>query len=155
MTANVVRYGPGTFTLGDEATGTAYECQIQSMGIGVNKNTGDTITAMCGDQIVGSITYDYVLAGTALQDFNVAAGLVEYSWTHKGESVPFTFTPTTSAVAVASGVIVMDPLPFGDSAAAYGDILTSDFEWSIQGEPEFDWPPAARTAAASDDLVTA
>jgi hypothetical protein len=155
MTANSVRFGPGTFTLG-AVPGTSFDCQVQSMGVNVDKSTGDDVPVLCGDVILGTSTYAYTLAGTVLQDYAVAAGIVEYSWAHIGETVPFTFTPSTAAVTAISGELVMDPLSIGDSGAAFGDVLTSDFEWAIQGKPTVAWPTGGAVAdeAASEPAFT-
>src|SRR5262245_60490934 len=117
MPANVTRFGPGTFKLGT-TPGTAYECQVQSMGLNPNKETGDPITVLCGDTIPGNISYDYVLAGTFLQDLAVPNGLVQYCWTNKGTSQAFEFTPSTGAVAKMTGNVIIDPLSFGTSDGA-------------------------------------
>jgi hypothetical protein len=154
MPANSVRLGPGTFSLGTVPA--AYDCQVQSMGVNVDKSTSDDIPVLCGDVILGTATYAYSLAGTVLQDFAADAGLVQYSWEHMGETVDFVFTPNTAAGTSCSGQLVMDPLSFGDSGAAYGDILTSDFEWAIQGLPEFAWPiPGGAAAATTTSKSTA
>lgn len=148
MAVNVVRFGPGEFTLGT-APGTDHSCQVQSMGVNVNKDEGDPITVLCGDQVPGSITYTYALAGSVLQDIATASGLIEYTWTHEGESVPFTFVPAEDAASVA-GTIIVDPLPIGTSDGEYGDILTSDFEWSCVGKPTVTWATAAAAAAEQE-----
>lgn len=140
MPANVVRFGPGTFKLGPTVTQLTFDCQVQSMGVNVNKNTGDSVTVLCGDTVPGSITYDYVLAGTFLQDIGTADGIVQHSWDNKGVTEDFEFVPATSAATSVTGKVIIDPLPVGASGGAFGDVLTSDFEWSMVGDPVFTWP---------------
>ena len=149
MAVNQTRFGPGTFKLGT-APGTEYGCQVQSMAVNVNKDEGDTVTVLCGDSIPGSITYTYVLAGTFLQDLGAAAAaaLVQYSWAHAGEQIDFEFTPATSATTKVAGKVIVDPLAIGTSDGTYGDVLTSDFEWSCVGKPTITWPVAGMAAEA-------
>lgn len=137
MAVNVVRYGPGTMKLGPPGTAKEYGCQVQSLGVNVNKDEGDTVTVLCGDIVPGSIAYTYSLAGTILQDINTTGGIVEYSWTNAGKSVAFEYTPTTATPAGAkvTGFIIMDPLPIATSDGSVGDVLTSDFEWSCTAKP--------------------
>jgi hypothetical protein len=143
MPANVVKFGPGTFKLGPTATTIDYSCQVQSMGVNTDKDQGDTVTVLCGDQIPGGVTYTYTLAGTVLQDIATADGLVQYTWEHEGETVEFEFVPTTSAVTAITGSVQIDPLPIGTSDGEFGDNLTSDFEWTCAGKPAVTWPAAA------------
>lgn len=162
MPVNVVRFGPGLFKLGPPGTAKEFGCQVQSLGVNVNKDEGDAITVLCGDSVPGSITYTYSLAGTALQDINTTGGIVEYSWTNAGLKVAFSYTPTTAtpAGAVVTGFVIMDPLPIATSDGAYGDVLTSDFEWSTVGKPTvafgtgtpatMEAEPAARNGATTD-----
>lgn len=148
MAVESVRFGVGTFTLGT-TPGTDFSCQVQSMGLNVDKNEGDTITVLCGDQVPGSITYSYTLAGTVLQDIAVAAGLVEYTWTNAGTQVDFTFVPSTAAVTSIAGTVVVDPLSIGTSDGEFGDVLTSDFEWTCVGQPTVTWPVGGGLLAES------
>lgn len=150
MAVQSVRFGVGTFTLGT-APGTDFSCQVQSMGLNVDKDEGDTITVLCGDQVPGSITYAYTLAGTVLQDIAFASGLVEYTWVHAGEQVDFEFVPSTTATASIAGKVVVDPLSIGTSDGEFGDILTSDFEWTCAGKPDVTWSVApAPTGMAAE-----
>jgi hypothetical protein len=138
MAVESVRFGVGTFKLGT-APGTDFSCQVQSMGLNVDKDEGDTITVLCGDQVPGSITYTYTLAGTVLQDIATASGLVEYTWTNAGEQVAFEFTPNTAGTTKVAGTVVIDPLSIGTSDGEFGDVLTSDFEWTCVGKPTVTW----------------
>lgn len=140
MAANVVRFGPGTFKLGPTGTELVFDCQVQSMGVNVNKNTGDTITVLCGDTVPGAITYDYTLAGTFMQDLGTADGIMQHCWDNKGITETFVFVPATSATTSVTGQVIVDPLQIADSGASFGDVLTTDFEFSMVGEPDITWP---------------
>lgn len=138
MAVSPTRFGPGLFKLGT-APGTDYSCQVQSLALTVNKDEGDTIQTLCGDSVPGSLTYDYSLEGTVLQDLAIAAGLAKYTWTNKGLAVPFEFTPTTAAITKVAGTVVVDPISIGTSDGAVGDILTSDIDWAVVGTPTITW----------------
>jgi len=150
MAVSVTRFGPGLFTVGT-APGTDYSCQVQSMGVVPNKTEGDTIQTLCGDSVPGSITYDFTLDGTVLQDLAVTTGLVEFTWTNQGAPIPFEFTPSTSAITKVTGTVIIDPLAIGTADGAVGDVLTSDFSWSCVGVPTVTWA----TLLADDELVDA
>ena len=141
MAVNVTKFGPGTFKLGT-APGTDFSCQVQSLGLNTDKDEGDTITVLCGDTVPGGVTYTYTLAGTVLQDLAIASGLVQYTWDNAGTEVPFEFTPSTTATTKVAGTVRVDPLSIGTSDGAFGDNLTSDFEWTC-GKPTITWATAA------------
>jgi hypothetical protein len=147
MTVKVARFGPGTLKLGT-TPGTDFSCQVQSMGLNVEKDQGDTIVVLCGDSVPGGITYTYVLAGTVLQDL-ITAGLSEYSWTNAGKTVDFDFTPLTGATSQkVVGKIVMDPISIGTSDGEFGDVMTADVEWSCVGKPTVTWATVLPTGFA-------
>jgi hypothetical protein len=139
MAIEVVRFGPGTLTLGT-TPGTDFSCQVQSMGVNVDKDEGDPVKTLCGDSAPGAINYTYSLAGTVLQDFAATAGLAQYTWTNAGTPQEFHFTPSTAAVTSITGSVIIDPVSLGSSDAEFGDVLTSDVEWSCVGTPDVTWP---------------
>lgn len=141
MTANAVRFGPGTLKLGT-APGTDYSCQVQSLAVVPEKDEGDPIKLLCGDSIPGSISYSFNLTGTVLQDLGTAAGLAHFTWTNMGLPVAFEYTPTTSATTKAVGTVIVDPVTIGTSDGEVGDVLTSDIEFAIVGTPTVTWPAA-------------
>jgi hypothetical protein len=153
MAVKVVRFGPGTLSLG-VAPGTDFSCQVQSLGVNVDKNEGDPITVLCGDQVPGSIDYTYKLAGTLLQDL-VTSGIVEYSWTNAGTAVPFEYVPSTGVTGLSiAGEIVIDPMSLGTSDGAFGDVLTSDVEWTCVGKPDVTWGTGSLTTAADEQSTS-
>jgi hypothetical protein len=158
MTVKVVRFGPGTLTLGT-APGTDYSCQVQSLGVNVDKDEGDPITVLCGDEVPGSVAYSYSLAGTLLQDLNTD-GIVAFSWENAGVAVPFTYVPATAETALSvAGTVTVDPMSIGTSDGEFGDVLTSDIEWACVGKPDVTWSTVtgavAAAAAANEESVPA
>jgi hypothetical protein len=145
MTANSVRLGPGLFTFGPTETPMDASCQLANGVVAWDKDAEDPITVLCGDTVAGSVTYTSTISGTLLQDLTVEDGLVAYTWEHKGEPVPFTFSPNTAAGATVTGTVVVDPLDVG-SDDDYGAVMQSDFEWDIVGEPVLAWAPVVPLA---------
>jgi hypothetical protein len=68
---------------------------------------------------------------TVVQDLDTA-GLVAWSWAHKGEDVPFTYTPSTAVGTAITGTVTVDPLSIGGDI---GSKPTSDFTWTCVGFP--------------------
>lgn len=142
MAPKPVRFGPGTFKLGT-APGTDFSCSVQKMGVNPEKDEGDPIKLLCGDSIPGSISYSFSLAGTILQDIGAASGLAQFCWNNMGVSVPFTYTPSTTATTAISGSVILDPVALGTSDGEVGDVLVSDVEFAIVGTPTVTWPTVA------------
>ena len=133
MTATVRKLGPGTITVGATGTPVDFSCQVTAATVAWDVSADDPVTVLCGDQVPGARTYSSTFAGTLFQDLGLVGGIVEYSWAHKGETVPFVFTPSTEVGTTVSGDLILDPLSVGGDTA--GANMTSDFEWSIVGDP--------------------
>lgn len=140
------KLGPGTLTIG--ATGTEFDasCLVNNCTLAADKDEGDSVTKLCGDVVPGSVTYSYTLSGNADIDISDPDGLFMMSQEQKGAQLPFVFTPNTEAGNAASGTLVLDPLDFGGDET--GEIMTSDFEFTVVGDPTFTiTPPVGGTAA--------
>src|SRR6185312_4666425 len=126
MPALSVRLGPGTFTFGS-ATAPDVEidasCQLSSGVVAWDKDADDPIRVLCGDTVAGAVTYSATISGTLLQDLTTG-GVVEYTWAHKGEAVPFEFVPNTANGTSVTGTVVVDPLDVG-SDDEYGAVMES------------------------------
>jgi hypothetical protein len=133
MTVNKTQLGPGTLTLGEVGTPLDISCQIISAMVEWDKDKDDDITVLCGDIAAGATTYSATLTGELFQDVDDPAGILATSWTNKGEETPFVFTPNTTAGTTVEGILVLDPISFGGDEAKAN--MTSDFTWSIVGEP--------------------
>src|SRR5262245_56195578 len=98
MAYNVTKFGPGTITLGSATPGPIvdFSCQLINATVEWDKDKDDDVTTLCGDVVPGSTTYTATITGTLFQDVGVATGILEYSWDHKGETVPFEFVPNTA-----------------------------------------------------------
>jgi len=133
MPATTVKLGPGLLTIGATGTEVDFTCQVTAAHVDWSVDEDDNTKVLCGDTIPGERTYTAALAGTLFQDLGVATGIVEYTWTHKGEQVAFVFVPSTDAGKQVSGTLIVDPLTIGGDES--GANMTSDFEWAIVGDP--------------------
>jgi hypothetical protein len=128
-------FGPGTLSIGATATPVDVECLINGCRITSSKDEADSTTKLCGTVKPGKITYTYSMTGNVDIDTPEADGLFALSQTAPGTEQDFTFTPNTADGTSATGTLIIDPLDFG--ADAYGDDMTSDFEFSIVGAPTY------------------
>jgi len=134
------KFGPGTFEVGNADTKLTVSCLVNSLTITSDKDEGDSTTKLCGTVRPGNVTYTYSLSGNVDLDSDDAEGLFALSQEAKGTQLPFTFTPNDGGTE-ASGVITVDPLDFGGDE--FGADMTSDFEWSLVGQPEYVFADAA------------
>jgi hypothetical protein len=142
MPAKVTKFGPGTLTIGEVGTPLDVSCQVISAQVEWDKNKDDDIVVLCGETVAGSTIYTAQLTGEMFIDVDDAAGILALSWSDKGTTVPFEFTPTTAAGTSCSGDLVLDPLAFGADEPKKN--MSSDFTWACVGEPVLTFgPPAA------------
>jgi hypothetical protein len=141
-----VKLGPGTLTIGETGTEVDASCLVNNAKITMTKDEADSTTKLCGDVVPGAITYTYVLEGNVDIDPSDPTGLFQLCDTHKGESYPFTFVPNTVDGTQATGTVILDPLDFG--ADEYGADMTSDFSFTMVGDPTYaPVPPVGDTGA--------
>lgn len=136
------KLGPGTLTLDD---GTPFDLSLQVRGCKINPTenvtTTDAIKVLGVDAGTGrpaelaaedSASYTYTISGQVLQDIS-ATGIVQWTWDHEGDTVDFTFVPSTAEGVEATGQCRIVPLVFG------GDDIdqrpSSDFEWRCPEKP--------------------
>jgi len=127
--------GPGSLTLG---AGTPLELNAQVTNARIewaeSTTNVDPIPVLSGEEVgaESSTSYTATLAGNLIQDIT-AAGVVEYTWTNRGEEVPFTFVPNTAAGREITGVCRVGPITLG------GDVRDktprSDFAWPCTTDP--------------------
>ena len=145
MPAKTNKLGPGTLTVGATGTEVDFSCQVTAAHVDWSADAEDAVQVLCGESVPGARTYSAVLAGTLFQDLSTG-GIVDYSWDHKGEQVPFVFTPVTAGAAKVEGNLILDPLSIGGDEA--GANMTSDFEFAIVGDPTF--TPATATGLEAE-----
>ena len=148
MPAIVNKLGPGTVTIGETGTEVDFSCQVTAAHVDWTEDAEDSVTVLCGESVPGSRSYEAAFAGTVLQDLGATPGLVEYTWSHKGEQVPFVFVPSTAAGKQVSGQVILTPLRVGGEEA--GANMDSDFEWPIVGDPVLEAVALGATAAGEE-----
>lgn len=147
------KLGPGVLTIGATGTETDASCLINSATITADKNEGDSTTKLCGTTKPGAITYAYHLDGNLDIDSAVADGLFALSQSSPGDEFAFVFTPNeeftapATAGTTATGTLVLDPLDFGGDTM--GEYMSSDFSFTIVGQPAYEYELAVTPAAAS------
>lgn len=132
MAVKSYKVGPGTLTFGGAGSLMDATTQITKAVIKPTVSSEDAITTLSGDTLGGARTYGADLDVTAVQDDLDAAGLVAWSWAHRGEDVLFTYTPNTVLGRAITGTVTVDPLDIGGDVGAKP---TSDFTWSCVGFP--------------------
>lgn len=150
------KLGPGELMIGETGTEIDVSCLVNNAVIAMSKDEGDSVTKLCGTVVPGSVTYTFTLGGNIDTDISDPAGLFALSQAEAGSQQSFTFTPSTEAGTAASGILVIDPLDFGGDET--GEIMASDFEFSIVGAPVYTYgAPAGLDAAPAEsgDLVDA
>jgi hypothetical protein len=130
----VRKLGPGVLTVGAVGSPLDFSGRCTTVKIVPKVDTEDDTPVLSGGVEPGDRTYTATLEATVLQDDLYAGpgGLVDYSWAHKGEQVPATFTPYTGGRSI-SGELIVDPLDIGGEV---GKKNTSDIKWAFVGFPD-------------------
>ena len=132
MPGKATKLGPGTLTIGETGTTLDLSCQLSAAWVKWDKDTEDPTEVLCGESIAGGVTYSGKLTGTVLLDLS-DAGMVDFTWTNKGQQFPFTFVPNTVEGRTITGSVTVDPLDVGGDEVKKN--MTTDFEWDCVGEP--------------------
>ncbi len=127
--------GPGLLTIGSTGAEIDVSCLVNNAVISAEKDEADSTTKLCGDVRAGATSYTYTLGGNMDTDVADEGGFFALSQAAPGTQQSFVFTPSTAAGTSAAGILVIDPLDFGADEA--GADLTSDFEFTIVGKPEY------------------
>jgi hypothetical protein len=135
MAGEVFPLSPGVLKIGATGSEIDVSCLVNNATITMSKDEGDSQTKLCGTVRPGAVTYSYALAGNVDTDIADDAGLFALSQENPGKEYPFTFTPNTDAGTTATGTLVLDPLDFGGDTT--GETMTSDFEYTIVGQPTY------------------
>lgn len=137
LPGTVKKLGPGTLTIGAVGSALDFSGRCTKAAITWKVDQGDDTVVLSGDTIAGDRTYTATLEATVQQDDLTVGDLIEYSWTNKGTTVPFTYNPypapSGGTARAITGQLVVDPLDVG------GDVdkkNTSDLKWGCLGEPE-------------------
>lgn len=138
--------GPGELTIGATGTEIDISCLINNAVLAADKEEGDSETKLCGTVKPGSVTYTYTLSGNVDLDIADASGFWALSQSAAGTEQDFSYTPNTDAGTVATGKLILDPLPFGGDET--GTTMAGDFEFRVVDKPTYTFaPPAAAMSA--------
>lgn len=134
MTIRSYKMGPGTLTL-DNGTPFDMTTQVTKMQVDWDESvtSTDPIPTLSGDELPGEDTASYAakLAGEVIQDGG-ATSLVAWTWSNKGQTVSFTFTPSTTEGDTVTGQVRVVPLSFGGELNARN---TAAIDWACPTEP--------------------
>jgi hypothetical protein len=127
-----MKMGPGLLSFG--ATGGAVDVSsiVTKCATKWKADADDDTVTLSGAVIAGERKYSCQLAFTAYQDDMSTGGLIDFSWSHKGQTVPFMFTPRNGGRSI-SGDVVVDPVDVGGDTNSKN---TSDVTWDCVGEPD-------------------
>jgi hypothetical protein len=138
MTITQSRVRKGTLTFG-ETTPKDFSCAPTNVRVTPNyDDDGDEIETLCGDKLPPGKKETWVLAGTAVQDFDDPVGFLSYCFDNRMTTVAFTWNPNVEGAPVWSGSVVVLALEEG------GDVntaLTTDFEFDISGDIVREYAP--------------
>ena len=132
MTINQSRVRNGVLKLGPTSSAFDVSCQVTNVRITPSySDDGSTLTVLCGDVVGPARIEDTThLNGTVVQDFDwpeAQGGVVDYTWNHNLEIVPFTFTPSdASGGPTYTGTVTIEKLETGGPVNGQ---LTADFLW--------------------------
>ena len=122
------RLGPGTLLLG----GAEYGQQITNVVLTPSVDSTDGTPTLADPEPLPEQKESWALEGSAIQDFELAAGFVNYCFDNAGDEVPFVWTPVTAGGASWSGTCLVTSIPIGGDA---GVQITADFSFAVNGKP--------------------
>jgi hypothetical protein len=144
MVGETFPLSPGVLKIGATGSEIDVSCLVNNATISTDKDEGDSTTKLCGTVRPGAVTYSWHLTGNVDTDIADDAGLFALSQNNPGKEYAFTFTPNTDAGTTATGTLVVDPLDFGGDTT--GETMTSDFDYTIVGQPVYAYGAAAPLA---------
>lgn len=143
------RLGPGLLTLG----ATEFGPQISNVSLEPSQSSEDGTPTLGDPDPLPLVEESWVLKGEAIQDFEEAAGFVNYCMDNALTEVAFTFEPDsdTANSSVYSGTCMITSVPIGGDVSAQ---ITTAFEFPVSGVPERT-NPALLAGALSDEARAA
>lgn len=128
MTIVESRVKSGVLTLDTED----FSCQPTNVRVTPSyDDDGDPLEVLCGDTIPAGKKESWVVAGTAVADFDSPTGFLSFCFENRMQTVPFKWQPNITGAPTWEGSCVIVALEEG------GDVnvrLTTDFEFDVSGE---------------------
>lgn len=128
----VRKVGPGLLEIGSTGSLVDLATRCSSATIKWKKDAEDSELMLSGDTVAGDVTYTAQLTAKVKQGDLTAGGLIDWSWRHKGQQLPFRYQPYDDNPAI-EGELIVDPI---DAGGDVGTKPTSDITWDCIGEPE-------------------
>jgi len=122
------RLGPGTLTLG----GAEYGQQLANVVLTPTIDSTDGTPTLANPDPLPEESESWALEGSAIQDWELVAGFVNYCFDHSGEEIAFVWTPLTADGTKWSGTCKVSSVPVGGDA---GVQITADFSFPVAGKP--------------------
>jgi hypothetical protein len=122
------RLGVGTLKLGS----VDYGAQIANVVLTPSIDETDGTPTLADPTPLPEQTETWALEGSAIQDFEVVAGFVNYCFDNAGSVVAYEFVPVTADGTKWAGTCLVSSIPIGGDA---GVQITADFSFACEGKP--------------------
>jgi len=128
------RLGPGTLLLGPTPGPPTNEFgqQITNVVLTPSVDSTDGTPTLANPTPLPEQKETWALEGSAIQDFELVAGFVNYCFDHAGETMAFEWTPNTANGDKWTGTCLVTSIPIGGDA---GVQITADFSFAVDGKP--------------------
>lgn len=129
MSVTDSRQGPGTLSLG---TLTGAGCQMSNVRLVPSQDETDGTPTLCDPEPAPLVTESWTLEGSAVQDWEDAAGFVEFCRLNSGSTVTFEWVPNTTLTpqVTFSGSCQVRAVEFGGDVGVQN---TTDFSFPVVG----------------------
>ena len=122
------RQGPGTLSLG---TLTGAGCQMANVRLTPSQDEEDGTPTLCDPTPPPMVSTSWALSGSAVQDWEVTDGFVEFCRNNDGQTVTFEWVPNTNLGVTYSGSCQVRAVEIGGDV---GSQNTTDFEFPVVGD---------------------
>lgn len=130
------RQGPGTLTFGSTPLDVSFQATNVRLEPTVTEN--EARGTLAEPKRAPTTTTQWALAGTGIQDWEDAAGFIEWARLNDGTEQPFTWTPSTEAGVVFDGTCRVTAMTIGGEIV--DDDSTSDFTFPVSEFTRTDAP---------------
>lgn len=137
MTIGRYKLFDGTLTLGSGPLNVSSQLTNCRVDPSESVTAGEDVPVLSGETLEGEdeIEINYVLSGNFVQDLS-DNGVVDYTWSHAGELVPFKFVPNDTAAKAIEGDCYIVPITVGGDVSKTAN-PRSDFSFRCEGTPTF------------------
>lgn len=122
------RLGVGTLKIGT----VDYGAQIANVVLAPTVDSTDGTPTLAVPDPLPEEKESWALEGSAIQDFQLDSGFVNYCFDNAGTIVPFELVPVTGDGPTWAGNVRLWSIPIGGDA---GVQITADFSFAVEGKP--------------------